>query len=74
MSKKKLTNREITDILGKLSQNDQVLWKEILEIKQLFSLYLEYRNKTHKEQQNEFNDFVRTKVEEFERQQLKDKT
>ena len=74
MSKKKLTNREITDTLGKLSQNDQVLWKEILEIKQLFSLYLEYRNKTHKEQQNEFNDFVRTKVEEFERQQLKDKT
>ena len=73
MSKKKLTNREITDAIGKLSQNDQVLWNEILEIKQMFGLYLEYRNKTHKEKQKGFNDFVKTKIAEFERQQLKDK-
>ena len=33
MKKKKLTNKEITKVLGELSNNDQTLWKEILEIK-----------------------------------------
>ena len=64
MKKKKLTNKEITNVLGELSNNDQTLWKEILEIKQVFSLYLECIEHTDK-----FNKFVKGKVEEFEKQQ-----
>ena len=64
MKKKKLTNKEITKVLGELSNNDQTLWKEILEIKQVFSLYLECIEHTDK-----FNKFVKDKVEEFEKQQ-----
>ena len=64
MKKKKLTNKEIAKVLGELSNNDQTLWKEILEIKQVFSLYLECIEHTDK-----FNKFVKDKVEEFEKQQ-----
>ena len=64
MKKKKLTNKEITKVLGELSNNDQTLWKEILEIKQVFSLYLECIEHTDK-----FNKFVKVIVEEFEKQQ-----
>ena len=64
MKKKKLTNKEITKVLGELSNNDQTLWKEILEIKQVISLYLECIEHTDK-----FNKFVKDKVEEFEKQQ-----
>ena len=64
MKKKKLTNKEITKVLGELSNNDQTLWKEMLEIKQVFSLYLECIEHTDK-----FNKFVKDKVEEFEKQQ-----
>jgi hypothetical protein len=64
LKKKKLTNKEITNVLGELSNNDQTLWKEILEIKQVFSLYLECIEHTDK-----FNKFVKGKVEEFEKQQ-----
>ena len=64
MKKKKLTNKEITKVLGELSNNDQTLWKEILEIKQIFSLYLECIGHTDK-----FNKFVKGKVKEFEKQQ-----
>jgi len=64
LKKKKLTNKEITKVLGELSNNDQTLWKEILEIKQVFSLYLECIEHTDK-----FNKFVKGKVEEFEKQQ-----
>ena len=64
MKKKKLTNKEITKVLGELSNNDQTLWKEILEIKQVFSLYLECIEHTDK-----FNKFVMAKTKEFEKQQ-----
>ena len=64
MKKKKLTNKEITKVLDELSNNDQILWKEILEIKQIFSLYLECIEHTDK-----FNKFVKGKVKEFEKQQ-----
>ena len=64
MKKKKLTNKEITKVLGELSNNDQTLWKEILEIKQVFNLYLECIGHTDK-----FNKFVKGKVKEFEKQQ-----
>ena len=64
MKKKKLTNKEITKVLDELSNNDQILWKEILEIKQIFSLYLECIGHTDK-----FDKFVKGKVKEFEKQQ-----
>ena len=64
MKKKKLTNKEITKVLGELSNNDQTLLKEILEIKQVFSLYLDCIGHTDK-----FNKFVKGKVKEFEKQQ-----
>ena len=62
--KKKLTNKEMTEAIAGLSNNDQILWKEVVEMKQLFSLYLEYRKETEK-----FNKFVMDKAKEFEKQQ-----
>ena len=47
-----------------LSSNDQVLYDKILQIDNLFGLYLEYRNDAEK-----FNKFVKAKAEEFEKQQ-----
>tara|TARA_Y100000310_G_scaffold18235_1_gene17958 strand:- start:228 stop:416 length:189 start_codon:yes stop_codon:yes gene_type:complete len=54
----------MTEVFAGLNSNDQILWKEIVEIKQIFSLYLEYRKETEK-----FNKFVKAKVEEFESKQ-----
>ena len=62
--KKKLTNKEMTEAIAGLSSNDQILWKEVVEMKQLFSLYLEHRKETEK-----FSKFVKAKVEEFENKQ-----
>ena len=65
MSKKnKLTNKEMTEAIAGLSNNDQILWKESVEMKQLFSLYLEYSKQTEK-----FSKFVKAKVKEFENKQ-----
>jgi len=50
--------------IGGLSNNDQILWKEILEIKQIFSLYLDCIGHTER-----FNKFVKDKTEEFEKLQ-----
>lgn len=63
----------MTAVLGKLSDNDQILWKEIIEMKQAFSLYLEYRKETHNEDVDGFNSYVKVKAEEFGRNQAKDK-
>ena len=63
MKKNKLTRKEIENALNGLSSNDQILWKEILEFKQVFSLYLEYRKETEK-----FSKFVTSKAKEFEQQ------
>ena len=54
----------MTEAIAGLSNNDQILWKESVEMKQLFSLYLEYRKETEK-----FNKFVKAKVKEFEYKQ-----
>ena len=62
--KKKLTNKEMTEAIAGLSSNDQILWKEVVEMKQLFSLYLEYSKETEK-----FSKFVKAKVKEFEHKQ-----
>ena len=68
MKKNKLTRKEIENALNGLSGNDQILWKEILEFKQVFSLYLEYRKETEK-----FSKFVTSKAKEFEQQRSEDK-
>ena len=62
--KKKLTNKEMSEAIAELSDNDQILWKESVEMKQLFSLYLEYSKETEK-----FSKFVKAKVKEFENKQ-----
>jgi hypothetical protein len=69
LRKSKLTNKELTSAISGLSSNDQILMKELLEFKQLFELYLEYRNKAFNEDVKGFNDFVKAKINEFERQQ-----
>ena len=69
MSKKKLTNKEITSAMEGLSRNDHMLYKEIIEMKQAFALYLDYRKESFKEDSEGFNDFVKAKTEEFENQQ-----
>ena len=68
MKKKKLTKKEIEEAIGGLSSNDQILWKEILEFKQVFSLYLEYSKETEK-----FSKFVTSKAKEFEQQRSENK-
>ena len=63
-----MTNKEITSVLAELSNNVQMLLQNILEVKQVFSLYLD-----HKEDTESFNKFIKTKVEEFDKKQSKDK-
>ena len=69
MKKKKLTNKERDEAIAGLSNNDRMLWKEILETKQHFALYLDYRQKVFKEKIEDYNKFVKGIVEEFEKQQ-----
>ena len=59
----------MTEAIAGLSNNDQILWKESVEMKQLFSLNLEYRNKAFNEDVEDFNKFVKAKVKEFENKQ-----
>ena len=65
LKKKRLA--KIEEAIDGLSNNDQIIWKEMLETKQIISLYLEYNKDTDK-----FNKFVIAKAEEFE-QRSKDK-
>ena len=69
MKKKKLTNKERDEAIAGLSNNDKILWKEILEVKQYFSLYLDYRQKVFKEKVEDFTEFVNGLIEEFEKKQ-----
>ena len=69
MKKKKLTNKERDEAIEGLSNNDRILWKEILEMKQYFSLYLDYRQKVFKEKVEDFTEFVNGLIEEFEKKQ-----
>ena len=69
MKKKKLTNKERDEAIEGLSNNDRILWKEILEARQHFALYLDYRQKVFKEEIEDYNKFVKGIVEEFEKQQ-----
>ena len=61
MKKKKLTNKELTEAISGLSNNDQFLNNKLLQIDSLFGLYLEYRKETDK-----FDKFVKGRVKEFE--------
>ena len=64
MSKKKLTNKEITDAINIINKNTQYLNNKLLQIDNLFGLYLEYSKNT-----DEFNNFVKAKAEKFEKKQ-----
>ena len=72
MSRKKLTNKEITQAIDGLSRNDETLFRlfqeKIIELQQYLALYLEFSNDTEK-----FDKFVKAKMEEFEQQRSKDK-
>ena len=68
MKKKTLTRKEIEKAIVGLSNNDQILFNKVLQIDNLFGLYLEYRKDTEK-----FNKFVTSKAEELERQQSDNK-
>ena len=65
MSRKKLTNKEITQAIDGLSRNDETLFRlfqeKIIELQQYLALYLEFSNDTEK-----FDKFVKAKMEEFE--------
>ena len=54
----------MTNAIEGLSNNDQHLNNKILRIDNLLGLYLEYKKETEK-----FEQFVKGKVEEFEKQQ-----
>tara|TARA_Y100000310_G_scaffold69637_1_gene65167 strand:- start:311 stop:544 length:234 start_codon:yes stop_codon:yes gene_type:complete len=69
LKKKKLTNKERDEAIAGLSNNDRILWKENLEMKQYFSLYLDYRQKVFKEKVEDFTEFVNGLIEEFEKKQ-----
>ena len=63
MKKKKLTNKEITEALGGLNNNIQIVYNKVLYIDNLVGLYLEYRKDTE-----DFGEFVKARAEEFEKQ------
>ena len=54
--------------IGGLSKNDQVLYDKLIQMDNLFGLYLEYRKDTEK-----FSKFVTSKAKEFERQRSENK-
>ena len=68
MSKKKLTNKEITGAIDIIDANTQYLNNKLLQIDNLFGLYLEYSKDTKK-----FDKFVKAKAKEFEQQRSKNK-
>ena len=72
MSRKKLTNKEITQAIDGLSKNDNILLElfqnKFIELQQYLALYLEFRKDTDK-----FDKFVKAKMEEFEQQRSKGK-
>ena len=69
LKKSKLTRKEIEQAIGGLSNNDQVLHNKLLQIDNLLGLYLEYRKDTEK-----FNEFVKAKAKEFEKEQRSENT
>ena len=67
LKKSKLTRKEIEQAIDGLSNNDQYLNNKIVQIDNLFGLYLEYRKDTEK-----FSKFVKSKAKEFEQQRSED--
>ena len=68
LKKSKLTRKEMEQSIGGLNKNDQILYDKLVQIDNLFGLYLEYRKDTEK-----FSKFVTSKAKEFERQRSEDK-
>ena len=54
----------MTEALGGLSNNIQIVLNKVLYIDNLLGLYLEYRKDTE-----DFGEFVKARAEEFEKQQ-----
>jgi hypothetical protein len=69
LKKKKLTNKERDEIIGMLWKGLLEVRKEILETRQHFAVYLDYREKVFKEEIEDYNKFVTSIVEEFEKKQ-----
>ena len=69
MKKKKLTNKERDEIIGMLWKGLLEARKENLETRQHFAVYLDYREKVFKEEIEDYNKFVTSIVEEFEKKQ-----
>jgi hypothetical protein len=69
LKKKKLTNKERDEIIGMLWKGLLEVRKEILETRQHFAVYLDYREKVFKEEIEDYNKFVTGIVEEFEKKQ-----
>ena len=68
MKKSKLTRKEIEKAIDGLSNNDQIIYNKLIQIDNLFGLYLEYRKDTEK-----FSKFVTSKAKEFEQQRSENK-
>ena len=68
LKKKALTKKEIETAISGLSNNDQILHEKVVQIDNLFGLYLEFRKEAER-----FSKFVTSKVEEFEQQRSENK-
>ena len=71
LKKKALTKKEIETAIKGLSNNDQILNQKVIQIDNLFGLYLEFRKEAEK-----FSEFVTSRLEkakEFEQQRSENK-
>ena len=66
LKKKRLA--KIEEAIDGLSNNDQYLHNKLLQIDNLFGLYLEYSKETEK-----FSEFVKARTKEFEQKQSEHK-
>ena len=83
MKKKALTKKEINEAIVNLHGNDNILLDRILKIEDkllqidhLIGLNFEFRKETYREDPEEFNKFVTSKLEKagkFEQQRSEDK-
>ena len=68
LKRKALTKKEIEQAISGLSNNDQYLHNKLLQLDNLFGLYLEYSKETEK-----FSEFVKARTKEFEQKQSEHK-
>ena len=63
MKKRNPSKKDILETLTGLQHNIEIMWQKLLQIDNLFGLYLEHRKETEN-----FSKFVKKKAEEFEQQ------